>query len=62
VIVKVNKDNFEILDNTGNKQTYYLQNIGPKRFSKNSLSTDVDNQPVGTGDLVKILEGTYKVR
>lgn len=62
VIVKVNKDSFEVLENTGTKHIYQLQNIGQKRFSKNLMSTDAENQPVGTGDLVRILDGPYKVR
>lgn len=59
--MKVMKDAFEVMDNIGNKKVYQLQEMGPKRNSKNALSTDANNQTVGVGDAVRIVDGPHKV-
>lgn len=62
VIVKIDGENFKILDNNGNIQTVSLGEIGHKRNDKGAESFDAHQNLITIGDVVKVTDGQYKVR
>ena len=61
VIVKVEREGFKILDNNGNVQTVRLQEVGSKRNSRTAVAFDRNQNQIGVGDVLKVLDGPNKV-
>ena len=61
VIVKIERDTFKILDNSGNIVVTTLQEIGRKRSSKDVESFDSHQNKITASDVVKVIDGPYKV-
>ncbi len=62
VIVKVERDSFKILDNTGNIQTVKLQEMGTKKSSKYATAFDSRSNTINIDDIVNVVDGPHKGR
>jgi transcription elongation factor SPT5 len=61
VIVKVDRDSFKVLDNNGTVKHVTLQEIGNKRNTRDATSFDSQQNAIGIGDIVKVVDGPHKV-
>jgi transcription elongation factor SPT5 len=61
VIVKIERDSFKVLDNTGNVQTILLQEMGHKRNTKHATALDCNQNTIAIGDVVRVIDGPHKV-
>jgi hypothetical protein len=59
--VKIERDSFKILENSGNVRSVSLQEIGNKRNSKDTVAFDAYRNEISVEDVVQVKEGPYKV-
>ena len=60
VIVKIDKDQFRILDQNGEMHTVPHPAMGAKVHSRDPVSFDKEHSSVTQGDLLKVVEGPYR--
>jgi len=60
VIVKVERDSFKILDTNGHTRSVRLQEVGNKRNSRNAIAFDKHSNPIGTADVLQVIDGPHK--
>jgi transcription elongation factor len=62
IIIKIERDQFKLLDTTGNVQTVALAAMGAKRNSpKNASTFDANQHTITVGDIVRVTDGQFKV-
>jgi transcription antitermination factor NusG len=62
VIVKIEGENFTVLDQTNNTRLLKVQEIRNKRDSRRAVAVDSGNNSIKAGDLVRVLSGPYANR
>eukprot|EP00013_Stygamoeba_regulata_P001552 CAMPEP_0177634116 /NCGR_PEP_ID=MMETSP0447-20121125/3199_1 /TAXON_ID=0 /ORGANISM="Stygamoeba regulata, Strain BSH-02190019" /LENGTH=1069 /DNA_ID=CAMNT_0019135821 /DNA_START=2162 /DNA_END=5372 /DNA_ORIENTATION=+ len=60
VIVRVDRDSFNLLDNAGNVQSIRLAEIGRKRNDRDAVAFDKNQNPIAINDIVSVVDGKYK--
>eukprot|EP01127_Copromyxa_protea_P018481 TRINITY_DN5839_c1_g1_i1.p1 TRINITY_DN5839_c1_g1~~TRINITY_DN5839_c1_g1_i1.p1 ORF type:complete len:1052 (-),score=288.56 TRINITY_DN5839_c1_g1_i1:110-3265(-) len=56
VIVSVEADSLNVLDTFGKVKQVKVQSIKERKNSNRSVSSDVDGNPIGQGDLIRVVE------
>jgi transcription elongation factor SPT5 len=61
VIVAMDADSVTILDTFGKTRQSKVQGIKERKNSSRAVSSDADGNPVGQGDLVRVIDGEFNV-
>jgi transcription elongation factor SPT5 len=61
VVIKVERDQYKILDQSSSLITVKAQGIIQKRDSRNAVALDSQQNTIQANDVVEILEGEHKV-
>lgn len=61
VIIKVETNQYKIIDQNGAVRYIKPTEISQKRDSKNAVASDVDRHPLQAGDAVEIIAGEHQV-
>lgn len=61
VIIAVDSESVSILDTFGKVKQVKLQSIKERKNSTRAVSPDTDGNPIGKGDLVRVVEGEHTV-
>lgn len=62
VIIAVDSDSVSVLDSFGKVKQVKVQSIKERKNSSRAVSSDTDGNPIGQGDLIRVIDGEHAVR
>ena len=62
VIVRLEKENFQVLDMFGKQVSLRHNSVNKKRENRNAMALDAENNNIQVKDIVKVIDGPHSVR